>query len=180
MTPFVSGFTTLISLGAIAGQVFVVLVAAGFALPKTLWLRQLEMLVSRYSLQLVIVISGAAMLGSLFYSEIAGFEPCRLCIMQRWLLYPLPFIAALGFRHGSRRALKAVMVLASGAFLIALYQYILQLYGGVSPFCTPDLPCDKVFFISFGYITIPLLSVTNAAMLLVTAAAGLREKHLNQ
>lgn len=177
MTPLVQNVTTLISIGGIIGQFFVMLVSAGFALPRSMWLRQFELLVSKYALPLVILFSGSAMVGSLFYSEIAGFVPCALCIIQRWFLYPIPFIGALGFSYGKKRALKAVAILSFLAFTVALYQYVLQFQAGTSVFCTPDAPCNKVFFVTFGYITIPFLSLVNSLMLLVTAVAGLREKN---
>lgn len=178
MTPLVQSVTNLISLGAIVGQLFVVLVAAGFVLPGSTWLHKLEEKVGMFALPLTILISSAAVLGSLFYSEVAGFEPCSLCIIQRWFLYLIPLIGALGYRYDKRRALKAITILAVGAFAFALYHYVLQLQGGTTVFCTLDAPCDKVFFVAYGYITIPLLSLTNAAMLLVTCIAGLRERKL--
>ena len=38
----------------------------------------------------------AATLGSLYYSEIAGFVPCTLCWYQRILMYPLVIISLVG------------------------------------------------------------------------------------
>ena len=43
------------------------------------------------------IIATAATLGSLFYSEIAGYEPCKLCWFERIFMYPqsLVFLVAL-------------------------------------------------------------------------------------
>ena len=38
----------------------------------------------------------AATLGSLYYSEVAGFVPCTLCWYQRILMYPLTIISLVG------------------------------------------------------------------------------------
>ena len=37
-----------------------------------------------------------AMAGSLYYSEVAGFIPCRLCWYQRILMYPLVAVTLVG------------------------------------------------------------------------------------
>ncbi|MFQ5409937.1 MAG: disulfide bond formation protein B, partial [Anaerolineales bacterium] len=38
----------------------------------------------------------SAMLGSLYFSEVAGFVPCKLCWYQRILMYPLTLITLVG------------------------------------------------------------------------------------
>ena len=45
---------------------------------------------------LAFIIALAATLGSLYYSEIAGFIPCRLCWYQRILMYPLVAVTFVG------------------------------------------------------------------------------------
>lgn len=36
-----------------------------------------------------------AMLGSLYYSEVRGFEPCTFCWYQRILMYPIVLISGI-------------------------------------------------------------------------------------
>ena len=40
-----------------------------------------------------LAVAGVATLGSLYFSEIADFVPCRLCWFQRILMYPIALIA---------------------------------------------------------------------------------------
>src|SRR3990167_2304136 len=44
------------------------------------------------------IVSLSATLGSLYLSEVAGFEPCKLCWFQRIFMYPLVIITAIAFR----------------------------------------------------------------------------------
>src|SRR3989339_500023 len=46
----------------------------------------------------------AATAGSLYYSEIAGYNPCKLCWYQRIFMYPLVPIFGLALFNKDRRA----------------------------------------------------------------------------
>ncbi|MEK7067519.1 MAG: disulfide bond formation protein B, partial [Patescibacteria group bacterium] len=43
---------------------------------------------SQQGIKFAFIIALLATLGSLFYSEVAGFEPCKLCWYQRIFMYP--------------------------------------------------------------------------------------------
>src|SRR5689334_10749569 len=43
-----------------------------------------------------------AMCGSLFFSEVLGWQPCILCWYQRILMYPLAILLALGIVRRDR------------------------------------------------------------------------------
>ena len=45
-------------------------------------------LVGKYFKEVGITISLMSMALSLFYSEVIGFPPCKLCVVQRFLMYP--------------------------------------------------------------------------------------------
>ncbi len=114
--------------------------------------------------------------GSLFFSNIAGFEPCELCWIQRGLLYTLTVVLAAGFilrRTERRRAIEKFMrmaglVLSGIGVPVAVYNVWLQLGGGALIPCSATGPsCSYVYFIRFGYVTIPTMSLT--AFLLIIA-----------
>ena len=44
------------------------------------------------------LVATVATVGSLYYSEIANFVPCRLCWYQRIGMYPLAVILLFGYR----------------------------------------------------------------------------------
>ena len=102
-------------------------------------------------------------LGSLYYSEIAGFTPCKLCWFQRILMYPLVVILFVGIRNKDNNVSKYVLPIAGMGTLLAAYHYFAQI--GVLPQtgCLAigySESCSKLFFMNFGYITIPMMSLT--------------------
>lgn len=112
--------------------------------------------------------------GSLFYSEIAGYEPCKLCWYQRILMYPQVIILGTALIVRDARVRIYSVTLSIAGFLIAGYHYLLQL--GIAP----NLPCSAVgysvscaknFVMNFGYITIPLMSFTAFSLILCLWAA---------
>jgi disulfide bond formation protein DsbB len=157
----------LISNVAIAGAVILFLLYLS-GVNKTYWERLLKYLKGR-KLWFAFVISLTATLGSLFFSEIAGFEPCKLCWFQRIFMYPLPIILGVSLFKGKKDVEWYVKPLSVIGFLIAAYHYYIQ----INP--QPLVPCSTVgfsvscstrFVTNFGYITIPFMSLT--AFLMIT------------
>ncbi len=117
------------------------------------------------------IVALIAMLGSLFYSEIAGYEPCKLCWFQRIFMYPQVILLgiALWKKNGTSTIYNSIVLSAIGA-LIAGYHYLLQI--GIAP----EIPCSAVgysvacsqrFVMSFGYITIPMMAFTAFALIIL-------------
>lgn len=115
------------------------------------------------------IVALIATLGSLFYSEIAGFEPCKLCWIQRIFMYPQAILLGIALWRKSYETYQSIILSLIGA-VIAGYHYLLQI--GVAP----ELPCSAVgfsaacsqrFVMQFGYITIPMMAFT-AFLLMLT------------
>src|SRR3989344_3418868 len=109
--------------------------------------------------------------GSLFYSEVAGFEPCKLCWFQRIFMYPQVLLLGMAIWKKDRHIADYGILLAVLGALVAGYHYLLQL--GIAPNlpCSAvgySVSCSQVFVMNFGYITIPLMSFT--AFLLIVIA----------
>ena len=71
-------------------------------------------------LYLAWLVALAAMLGSLYFSELRQFRPCILCWYQRVMMYPLVVIlgiAALKGDHSVRRYVLALAVIGWGTAL---------------------------------------------------------------
>lgn len=104
-----------------------------------------------------------AMLGSLFYSEVAKFTPCILCWYQRILMYPQTLLIGMGIIKKDKDVADYAIGFSVAGGLIALYHYWIQVGG------TEILPCSAVgysvscsnrFSLEYGYITIPMMSLT--------------------
>lgn len=49
------------------------------------------------SLLFIWIVSVIATLGSLYFSEIRHYEPCKLCWIQRIFMYPIVIIVTIAF-----------------------------------------------------------------------------------
>lgn len=67
------------------------------------------------SLLFIWLVSLVATLGSLYFSEVRGYEPCELCWYQRILMYPIVLITLVAYiqkTHGLQRLLLCFLALA--------------------------------------------------------------------
>jgi len=134
--------------------------------------------IERHSLLFSFIVALIAMLGSLTYSDVIGYEPCKLCWYQRILMYPEVFLFGLALFRKEKSILPYALTLAIIGQFIAFYHFIIQL--GVLPApCTVSgysVSCAKVFVLQFGYITIPLMAFTAFIMIIFFSLIGMNKK----
>ena len=113
------------------------------------------------ALPLAWLVAATATFGSLYYSEVAGFVPCKLCWYQRIGMYPLALIlgiAALKRDLGIKRYVVPVVV---GAGIISAYHYQLERFPGQTSFsCTAEAPCTLTWVWQFHFISIPFMALS--------------------
>ncbi len=107
------------------------------------------------------LIAVSATIISLIYSEILLLAPCNLCWYQRVFIYPLSIIFLIALIKKETKIRIYTLSLAVIGALIALYHYLIQMFN-LSSFCdlTSAVPCNTIYILEFGYITIPLMSLT--------------------
>ena len=120
------------------------------------------------ALQLSFLVALTSMLGSLYYSEIAGYEPCKLCWYQRILMYPL--VLLLGFAHLKKRkdVVDYALLMSLIGSVLAGYHYLLQIGVAPSLGCEAigySISCSKQFVLQYGYISIPLMAFSAFAFI---------------
>ena len=124
-------------------------------------------------------------LGSLYFSEIAHFQPCRLCWYQRYCMYPL--VPVLGAAHlwrarpWSRALVLAGMVLAGIGISISTWHVLLERFPSLESSQTCDLsnPCSLIWVERLGYLTIPAMAWSGFALILTLLALDWRTPHGN-
>jgi len=123
-------------------------------------------LIAPNALAMAWVVALLATAGSLYFSEVAGFEPCLLCWYQRIAMYPQVVILAIAAaRRETAGALYSAALAGIGA-VIAAYHVALEWVPALdSGTCDPDNPCTLVWFRVFGFISLPTLAL--AAFLLI-------------
>lgn len=138
------------------------------------WGQMLQVFLGKNALVLALSVSLVAVMGSLFYSEVRGFEPCVLCWWQRVFLYPLPVIFGIALWKKDNQAFLYAVPLVVLAGLVAIYQYYAAFLGGTSLLSCTDAggACSKVYVMAFGYITIELMSLTASLYILLLAWAN--------
>ena len=97
------------------------------------WLRgkpsSLRQFVGRFSLPFAFAISLVSTLGSLYFSELKGFEPCVLCWYQRILIYPQVLLLGLALWRKEKVIVDYVLGLSIIGVVIAAYQYYGQMFN---------------------------------------------------
>ena len=120
-------------------------------------------LIDRYSLWILLAISGVSTFGTLYLSEVKGIPPCILCWYQRVFMYPQVLLAITALFKKTKDVFKYTLVLSIAGLLVAVYQYNLSLHPFTALSCsTTDLSvsCAENYFTYFGYITIPWMSIS--------------------
>ncbi|MCD6726252.1 MAG: disulfide bond formation protein B [Solirubrobacteraceae bacterium] len=176
--------STLLAAGAVVLQVTLgaLLVLALLSLawrPARDFLADMRDLLGTRAIWLAWALALTATLGSLFFSEVSHFIPCRLCWYQRIAMYPLAVILLVAaLRRSSREALLYAIAfpLVGGAVSI-WHLYIEANPGAESASCKIGAPCSTKWIDEFGYVTIPMLALSAFATIavLLVAAWGTRD-----
>ncbi len=161
----------IFALGTIAGQAGVVLAAVYF-----LFLRKkhyaLTDFIEKYALWGAFFIALASMLGSLFYSQVAGFPPCDLCWVQRVFMYPMVVALGVALIYKNKDWLVTYSFASSilGGLVSLYHNYMYYWNNGLDAFCQLggiQVSCVKRYVFEFGYITIPMMALTAFALVIV-------------
>jgi hypothetical protein len=135
-----------------------------------LFFNKILIFVKKNALLLSLIVALTATLGSLFYSEIAGYAPCKLCWYQRIFMYPQVVLLGIAIWKKDIKIVNYVIPLSIIGALIASYHYYLQLGFKEDVACAVvgySALCSDRFFLHYGYITIPMQALT--AFLLIVA-----------
>lgn len=172
----------LLGLLTIAGDItvaglIVVLVGRAVGGRASIYTGALTRLVANNAVLFSLIVAVLATAGSLFYSEIAGYEPCKLCWFQRIFMYPQVILLAIAlWKRDDHIRLYSIWLSAVGA-VIAAYHYLLQIgviSGGPCSAVGYSVSCAQRFVLQHGYITIPMMALT--AFLMITVFMATRTK----
>ncbi len=163
MTSFINSF---FSVATLLSHFLLVFCIIAFVYRKS-WGKEIIKFVHQYSLWLGFGASLVAIIASLIYSNVIGFEPCTLCWWQRIFIYPQAVLFLVAIIRRDRGVWNYSLPLTLGVFLVSLYQTYTNLGGtSILPCTAVGGACSKIYVLEFGYITIPLMSLTLAVYLL--------------
>ena len=179
MTPLASEATTLLSwatllgdIGTVCSAIIIICVILKHPSRK---LHHLAKKTAEHALLIGFFVSIFSVLASLFYSNIVGFAPCDLCWWQRIFLYPQAVLFAVALYNEKVNKISDELVFVYSFVLsiiggaIALFHYYAQMFNpdALAICTTQGSSCAEIFFISFGYITIPMMSLTAYLILIM-------------
>jgi len=121
--------------------------------------------------KLAFVVALASTFGSLFYSDVLGYEPCKLCWYQRIFMYPQVLLLGFALWRKEWNMYFYSLVLSVVGGLIALNHYVLQTTGTSILPCSAvgySVSCSKLFVMHLGYITIPLMALTGFTLMILS------------
>ena len=159
-------FNSLLALATIAAQITIVILVILLVTKRggliTRWVADRAVL-----LGFLVALAATAL--SLIYSDVIGFEPCKLCWIQRIFLYPQVIILGLALWKKDKSIIDYSLALSIFGAIVALYQYYGQMFNlaALTACGAGAVSCAQRFFVAFGYITIPLESLTAFLLLAV-------------
>jgi len=120
-----------------------------------------------------------ATIGSLIYSEVIHFVPCRLCWYQRIAMYPLSFVLLVGAIRREAVVKYYGLPLALVGLAISIYHNVIQLNPSLEGgSCDPLNPCSARSVEVFGFMDIPFMA--GAGFILISVLLALYVKTENK
>ena len=117
-----------------------------------------------------------ATVGSLYFSEIRGYEPCDLCWYQRILMYPLVLILGIAYVQKNPKIALTTLVFSVIGGCISAYHYSIQkltFMQEAAPACG-RVPCTGQYINYAGFITIPFLALIAFILIAITSVIVMR------
>lgn len=146
---------------AVGGLLYLAQKLTSFEYTNYAILDRLHENLSNYHLHLAFLLSLVATGGSLYLSNVLGWEPCHLCWFQRIFMYPLVLLTGTGLLLEKDDVADYVLPMVMIGGSISIYHYAVQIFSKVSSGCsTLSVSCSDKFTYYFGYITVPMLALT--------------------
>ncbi|MES2059899.1 MAG: disulfide bond formation protein B [Patescibacteria group bacterium] len=160
----------LLSLVVIA-QIIIVIYIVGFFVrkknPESAFVKTL----SENGFLLAFLVALVSTAGSLYYSDIRGFEPCKFCWFQRIFMYPQALLLGISLYRKEYFMKTYGIILSVIGALIALNHVYLQWSGTSIIPCSAvgqSISCSKVFVTHLGYITIPFMALVAFVLIILS------------
>lgn len=158
--------TSVLALIAAAGAVL--LVVARLLAPSVPLAARLGSAVSHQRAPLTLAVGMVATLGSLYFSEVANYVPCRLCWFQRIAMYPIALVALVALIRRDRGARWYLIPMAGIGLVISGYHYLIErgLLADSGSCLAIGPSCADIWFEEFGFVTLAFMALAGFAAVL--------------
>lgn len=100
-----------------------------------------------------------AVSGSMYLSEFVGIAPCELCWYQRVLIFPTVLLIGVALFLDKEDLADYIISLMALGLPLSLYHYFVQMTQA-STGCSTAVSCSTTQILEYGYITVPMMSIT--------------------
>lgn len=164
------GLLTLVVNAAVLGGVGL-WIAARWSKGAARALEDLRVDLERFGVPLAFAVAATAMLGSLYFSEVAHFVPCALCWYQRIAMYSLAIILLVATIRGDRNIRVYGITLALVGLAVSTYHYLVEWYPTLeTDVCSTGLSCSIVWFRSMGFMSLAYMAGSGFAFIALALA----------
>ncbi len=109
-----------------------------------------------------------ATFGSLYFSEVANYVPCRLCWFQRIAMYPLSVILVIAAIRRDRAVRWYVGPLAAIGAVVSSYHYLIEWKPSLEgDACGIGPSCADIWFRELGFVTLAFMALCGFVAILV-------------
>lgn len=166
-TEFLEIATAVLALTAAGGSVGII--AARLLAPRSSAIGRIGAAVIARREPLTLAVAGVATLGSLYFSEVADYGPCRLCWFQRIAMYPIALVALVALIRGDRGARWYILPMAIIGAAISSYHLLVEwdVIGDSAACSLFGPPCDVVWFESFGFVSLAVMALAGFVSIIV-------------
>ena len=148
-------FTSLLALVALVGGLGFASVG-GYLAPTTALVNDIR----RASLWLAWLVAAVATAGSLYFSEVAHYAPCRLCWFQRICMYPLAGILLIAAIRKDRNVRWYALPLLIAGVCLSGYHYLIEWKPSLGDgACGIGPSCTDVWFRRIGFVTLAFMAL---------------------
>jgi disulfide bond formation protein DsbB len=121
--------------------------------------------VKENALNLYLTLLIVAVVGSLFYSEVAGFTPCKLCWIQRIFIFPQILLILVSKFKKTNPELRSDIwhylpwMTGMGLFFSLVHNYVYYFGKETSITCDAAASCKAYYVYEYGFVTIPFMAL---------------------
>lgn len=128
-------------------------------------------------LPLAAAVAVTCTLGSLYFSEVANYQPCTLCWYQRILMYSSAIVLVIAAFRRDVGVRVYVIPLAGLGMAVSTYHFLVERYPDIfekSDVCALGIPCAFNWFeaegFRFSWISLPLMAFVGFATVVALLA----------
>jgi disulfide bond formation protein DsbB len=158
MDAFTTTWNQLMSVAVFSGIATSILILVAILLPKSRFGMSVNTFIHRNILSAGFFISFAALVSSLVYSNVIGYEPCLLCWYARVAFYPQVIMFAMAVFKKERSIVDYALGLTVFGLIITAYHSYVQWAGAtLLPCSASGTSCVTRVVFEYGFITIPFM-----------------------